>query len=144
MKSIKQTLIQKVNSSDWWHVPPRDTDAYKKRGKFLASTYTQAEFYGKPNMFPERVSISNPIFGYSETQILKQLFPMSYKKLGASIIKMEEADEWYKQRIYLDAKMAQKAKGLRYDAIILLPSNAKKDLLHGKKPNSIELNILNT
>ena len=63
---LKKVLINKVNSSYWWHVTPRDPNAYKKRGKFLASTYTQAEFYGRPNIEPENVEISNPIFGFSE------------------------------------------------------------------------------
>ena len=72
---IKDILIEKINKSEWWHVPPRDRDAYKKRGKFFASTYKQAEFYGRPNDVPEKVLISNPIFGFSKVEILRSLFP---------------------------------------------------------------------
>ena len=71
---MKKLLIQKINQSNWWHVLPRDPDAYKKRGKFLASTYLQAEFYGEPLIEPEKVKIKNPIFGFSEEEILVQLF----------------------------------------------------------------------
>ena len=73
-KSIKRVLIDKINKSEWWHVSPRDPNAYSKRGKFLASTYQQAEFYGRPNDIPEKVRISNPVYGFSEIEILKKLF----------------------------------------------------------------------
>jgi hypothetical protein len=72
--TLKDVLIQKINAGEWWHVTPQDPDAYKKRGKFLASTYLQAEFYGRPKLDPERVEIKNPVFGFSENEILKQLF----------------------------------------------------------------------
>ena len=65
-KNIKTILIDKINKSAWWHVNPQDVDAYKKRGKFLASTYAQAEFYGRPNDVSEKVSITNPIYGCSK------------------------------------------------------------------------------
>ena len=73
-KNIKTILIDKINKSAWWHVNPQDVDAYKKRGKFLASTYAQAEFYGRPNDVSEKVSITNPIYGCSEIEILKIFF----------------------------------------------------------------------
>lgn len=71
---IKQVLITKINKSKWWHVPPQDSDAYQKRGKFLASTYHQAEFYGRPNIESEKAYIQNPVFGFSEVEILKIIF----------------------------------------------------------------------
>lgn len=42
--NIKEVLIDKINKSEWWHVTPADPEAYSKRGKFLSSTYQQAEF----------------------------------------------------------------------------------------------------
>lgn len=140
--SLKKVLINKVNNSYWWHVPPRDRNAYKKRGKFLASTYAQAEFYGRPNIEPEKVEISDPIFGFSEEDILKQLFPKKYKRLAI-------ADDdncgagWYTERIKLDAKMSKQAKRFGFDAIVLLGSTGRKSLEEGRKPRSIELNLLN-
>src|SRR3989344_7295863 len=139
MKNLKQILVEKVNNSDWWHVPPRDPSAYKKRGKFLASTFRQAEFYGRPNDIPEKVSISNPAYGISEKRILKILFPTKYKDLCSTAV--YDSEDWYERRIELDAKMYQKAKMMGYDAIILIGRNGKKYLGKNRKPHSIELNL---
>jgi len=136
---MKNILIQKINQSTWWHVPPRDPNAYKKRGKFLASTYKQAEFYGRPNDISEKVKISNPVYGTSEINILKILFPMDYKKIYASLLC--DCKNRYKRRIRLDSKMYQKAKSMGYDAIVLLGSNGDKYLMKNRKPHSIELNL---
>ncbi len=140
MAKIKDILIEKVNKSDWWHVLPGDEFAYKKRGKFLASTYHQAEFYGRPNINPEKVKISNPVFGFSEREILKILFgPTS----GVKMLKnLEDDNNFYKKRIALDAKIFEKAKLLRYDSVVLICKKGKKALMQNKKPNSIELNLL--
>src|SRR3990167_415638 len=101
---IKEILVEKINRSEWWHVPPHDPDAYNKRGKFLASTYQQAEFYGRPCDTPERVFISNPVYGFSEKQILDQLFFGNDN--GCLLDKFEEErNNWYQERIELDAKM---------------------------------------
>lgn len=137
---IKQTLIEKVNKSEWWHAVPRDPDSYKKRGKFLASTFRQAEFYGRPNDIPERVSIVNPVYGFSEREILKKLFPEEYKTLESGVL--GESEDRYERRIGLDAKMFRKAKSLGYDAIVLIGSNGRAYLEKNKKPYSIELNLL--
>jgi hypothetical protein len=138
--TIKQTLIDKINGSLWWHVAPFDSEAYKKRGKFLASTFNQAAFYGRPNDKPERVNISNPLWAVSELDILKALFFDSYDELYKSVTNTEDAG-WYQKRIELDAKMYQSAKKMGYDAIVLLTSSAIKDLKNNRKPRSIELNL---
>lgn len=137
--NIKETLIQKINSADWWHVPPRDPFAYIKRGKFFASTFLQAEFYGRPNDIPEKVTIANPLYGTSEIEILKILFPETYKKECDTVTK--EDKNWYNTRIALDAKMYKRAKKMGYDAIVLLGSNGKRYLAKKRKPHSIELNL---
>lgn len=49
-------LIAHINRKSWWHVPPRDPRAYERRGKFYASSFREAEFYGRPLDDPERVS----------------------------------------------------------------------------------------
>ena len=136
--NIKAILIEKINKSVWWHVAPKDVNAYKKRGKFLASTYAQAEFYGRPNDVPEKASVNNPIYGRSEIEILKNLFTKNYKKLFSTI---SDDVGGYASRISLDAKMFRKANKMGYDAIVLLGSNGIKYLSKNRKPHSIELNL---
>jgi len=138
--ALKDFLIQLINAGEWWHVTPSDSDAYKKRGKFLASTYLQAEFYGRPKLEPERVEIKNPIFGFSENEILKQLFKSTELNLLEDIENAKK--NFYQKRIVLDAKMYKKAKLLGYDSIVLMTAQGKTALQKGRKPNSIELNLI--
>ncbi len=137
---MKDLLISKINQSEWWHVPPRDPHAYEKRGTFLASTYLQAEFYGKPSIEPARVHINNPVFGFSESEIVQNLFGSSWQKYCDELLKPDA--DFYKKRVELDRKMYIKAKSLGYDAIVLLTKAGKKALQKGRKPNSIELNLV--
>jgi hypothetical protein len=137
---LKEFLIQIINAGEWWHVTPRDSNAYKKRGKFLASTYLQAEFYGRPKLEPERVEIKNPIFGFSENEILKQLFKSTGLNLFEDIENSKK--DFYRKRIVLDAKMYKKAKLLGYDSIVLMTAQGKTALQKRRKPNSIELNLM--
>ncbi|MDD5107911.1 MAG: hypothetical protein PHC29_00150 [Candidatus Omnitrophica bacterium] len=139
---IKEIIVDKINKSEWWHVPPQDSRAYSKRGKFLASTYQQAEFYGRPSDTPESVFISNPIYGFSEREILMQLFPNGHNM--QLLDQLENEKFWYQERIDLDAKMFERAKFLGYDAIVLMTPSGKKDLKKNRKPRSIELNLLCT
>lgn len=155
--NIKKLLIDKINKSEWWHVTPRDPQAYKKRGKFLASTYRMAEFYGRPNDIPDKVFIMNPIYGFSEKEILLQLFPRKhnnrlleeYKKmrstdlLASAKYVYKHVENWYQKRIRLDAAMFKRAKSLGYDAIVLIAAVGRKELERNRKPRSIELNLLN-
>lgn len=139
---IKEILVDKINRSEWWHVLPQDPDAYNKRRKFLASTYQQTEFYGRPCDTPERVFISNPVYGFSEKEILDQLFTGNNNSyLLDKIVKNQ--DYWYQKRIALDAKMFKKGKSLGYDAIVLMGRTGRKKLERNRKPRSIELNLLN-
>jgi len=137
---LEQVLINKINSSLWWHVVPSDPNAYKKRGKFLASTFNQASFYGRPNNNPERVSVKKPLWGVSELDILRTLFPNNYEELEQSVKNVNEK-KWYQNRIHLDMKMYRNAKKMGYDSIVLLVPNAIKDLKINRKPKSIELNL---
>jgi len=138
---LKNILIEKINKSDWWHVVPADPDAYKKRGKFLTSTYLQASFYGKPQNTPEKVLIKNPLCGNSESEILKKLFPVNHREFYKQVLD-DERDGWYKRRIALDSKISKTAKIKGYDAVALLGSNGKNSLKKNCKPRSIELNLL--
>jgi len=137
---LKDVLIEKINKSVWWHMPPSDPNAYLKRGKFLASSYLQDEFYGRPNIDGERVKISNPVYGFSEAEILSQLFAKDWKELLEEVVKSEKG--WYKKRIALDRKMFLAAKKKGFDSIVLMSPSGECALKRGHKPRSIELNLL--
>lgn len=137
----RNVLIQKINQSLWWHVTPSDPNAYKKRGKFLASTYNQASFYGRPNDTPEIVHISNPLCANSEVDILKKLFPKDYEMLFFNVANKDQEKGWYKRRIELDAKIHRGLKKNGYDSVVLLGKNAMQQIISNKKPQSIELNL---
>lgn len=126
-------LIAHVNRKDWWHVPPRDPSAYAKRGKFLASSFREAEFWGRPLDEPQRVTVANPLIG-DEEKIERTL-------LGR---RMSNEDIAMEKRWTLDAKMKRAALALGYDSILLLSPKAFSALkASGKLPRSMELNILN-
>jgi hypothetical protein len=56
MPNDLQKLIKHINRKDWWHVRPADPRAYEKRGKFFTSSFGEAEFYGRTDDVPERVT----------------------------------------------------------------------------------------
>jgi hypothetical protein len=128
------TLIAHVNRKEWWHVPPQDPSAYQKRGKFLASSFAEAEFWGRPLDEPLRVTVARPLIGDEET-IEKTLFG---KRVSDDGITVEE-------RWLLDAKMKQAAQAKGFDCIVLMTAKAFADLkASGKLPRRMELNILET
>jgi hypothetical protein len=132
----RANLIARVNRKDWWHVPPSDPDAYEKRGKFLASTFKAAEFWGRPLDTPIRVTIKNPIIG-DEPTIEAELLGAPCQYPGDDSPKLLE---W---RWALDAKLKTAALAKGYDSIVLLSSLAyAKFLTEGKMPLSVELNLL--
>lgn len=125
-------LIARINRKDWWHVPPCDPDAYKKRGKFLASSFREAEFWGRPLDEPQRVTISKPLIG-DEGAIEKNLF-------GRRVSREDIAVE---ARWRLDARMKRAALRKGYDSIVLMGPKAFAEFRSlGKLPLSIELNVL--
>ena len=130
-REVHQKLIAFVNRKNWWHVPPRDSDAYKKRGKFLASTYKEAEFWGRPLDQPEKVRIEKPLIG-DEATIEKILFG---KRVSDPDIEMED-------RFALDARIKKAALAKGYDSIVLMAPKSFEELKqNGKMPRSLELNI---
>ncbi len=77
-KEFLANLISHINRKDWWHVPPLDAKAYQKPGKFLASSFAEAELYGRPLDLPQKVTITNPLIGDEPTVCrvcLSRLFP---------------------------------------------------------------------
>jgi hypothetical protein len=135
-KEFVETMIRHLNRKDWWHCPPSDPRAYDKRGKFLASSFSEAELWGRPLDQPEHVTVSNPLIG-DELSIQMELFghPIPERNPeGADVL------EW---RWNLDAKMKRAALAKGYDSIVLLASKAFVAYReHGKIPRSIELNVL--
>jgi hypothetical protein len=142
-RAYVEKLIQRINRKDWWHVTPVDPKSYSKRGKFLASTYREAEFWGRPNDTPERVAIQNPLIGDNET--IERTLLGQYKSGSWSDIDEEiKAGKPFGQRQFeLDARLYRAGRAKGYDAIVLLsPSNFAKFKAEGRIPLSIELNLL--
>jgi len=135
-KEILQKVISHINKKDWWHVPPLDPLAYSKRGKFLSSSFRDAEFWGRPLDEPEHVSISNPLLG-DEAAIETALF-------GKPIKHPEPGNPGSMEfQLELDARMKRVALSKGYDSIVLMTPKAFSAYKgQGKMPRSIELNVL--
>lgn len=117
-----EKLIQRINRKDWWHVTPVDPKSYSRRGKFLASTYRAAEFWGRPNDVPERVVVKNPLVGDEET-IERTLLGRFESNTWPDIAVDIAADRPFAERRYaLDAKLYAAGRAQGYDAIVLLSS----------------------
>jgi hypothetical protein len=101
-----EKVIAHVNRKEWWHVPPRDPSAYSKRGKFLASSFREAEFWDRPLDEPQKVKISCPLVG-DEMTIEKRLFG---RRVSRQDISVEQC--WV-----LDAKMKKAALAKGYDSM---------------------------
>ncbi len=96
-KELIQRLVSHINRKHWWHCPPQDPKSYKKRGKFFASSFAEAELYGRPLDESQRVEVSNPLVG-SEDRVLHVLgIPRDYPD--------PENPRFCEKRLALDAKM---------------------------------------
>jgi hypothetical protein len=136
-KAYRQALIKRINRKDWWHVPPVDPKAYRKRGKFYSSTFREAEFWGRPNDIPEKVSVQNPVIG-DEDAVCKLLFGRIFR-LDPSLTPRQVL-RW---RWRLDARMKRVALRKGYDSIVILRQKEFQKLRQeGKLPHSMELNLL--
>lgn len=136
-KEFLGKLVAHINRKDWWHVPPLDSNAYRKRGKFLASSFAEAELYGRPLDTPQRVTIANPLVG-DEPTVCRALF--------GKVMSVPEPEDrsFLKERLALDARMKRAALDEGYDSIVLLhPTTFAVFKKTGKIPRSIELNVLN-
>jgi hypothetical protein len=131
-KEFYDRVVAHVNRKSWWHVPPVDPDAYKKRGKFYSVSFAAAEFWGRPLDEPERVEISKPLVG-DEKRIAKVLgIPPQHDGMTLEQIAAHDA-RW---------RNAALRKG--FDAIVLMsPKCFSEWNTAGKIPRSLELNILN-
>ena len=134
---MHNSLISYIGRKPWWHVPPQDPDAYQKRGKFYSSTYSEAEFYGRPGD-PERVAVRDPLVGddeFIEQTFFHRRFSEHWNDLDGAVL-MDE-------RFALDAKIKDTALEKGYDAVVLMTSKGFAEYLRsGKTPRSLELNML--
>jgi hypothetical protein len=131
-KALRERLIGHVNRKWWWHVPPADPNAYKKRGKFLASSFAEAEFWGRPLDEPQKVKVSRPLIG-DEATIERALFGR----------RVSDEDITVRERFALDARMKKAASAKGYDSIVLMsPASFAQFRISDVIPRSLELNIL--
>jgi hypothetical protein len=131
-RALYEKLVAHVNRKSWWHVPPVDPDAYHKRGKFLASSYREAIFWGRPLNNPQRVSVGMPLVG-DEATIERKLFG---RRISHPAITLDE-------RFKLDARMKRVAIVHGYDSIVLMSGSSFVSFKsEGRVPRSLELNIL--
>lgn len=129
--SVVKGIVAHVNRKAWWHVPPHDPMAYSKRGKFFASSFREAEFYGRPLDVPERVVIAKPLVG--DEQAIAKVLGIPPQHDGMGLEEIAEHDVLWRN--------AALAKG--FDSIVLMTPKAFTRLTSdGKLPRSLELNLL--
>jgi hypothetical protein len=130
-RTFYQRIIEHVNRKSWWHVPPQDASAYAKRGKFFASSFAQAEFYGRPLDEPQQVVIERPLVGDERAIARKLGIPAQREGMTLEEIARHDA-RWRKAAL---------AKG--FDSIVLMAPAAFISFKNtGKLPRSLELNLL--
>jgi hypothetical protein len=130
--ALFEKLVAHVNRKEWWHVPPRDPSAYGKRGKFLASSFKEAEFWGRPLDEPQRVTVGHPLVG-DEATVEKRLFG---RRVSTDNISME-------RRWELDARVKKAALAHGFDSIVLMTPKAYSEFrVRGRLPRRMELNVL--
>ncbi len=123
-------LVSYINSHGWWRTALPDEKAVKARGVFYASSFREAEFYGRPLDTPFRVHVTNPLFGDEPT--IMQALGLSLPPDNIPV----------KERFSLDAKMKGLAAAKGYDSIALATPNAYKKYAEASRvPNSIELQV---
>jgi hypothetical protein len=129
--SVINRIVAHVNRKAWWHVPPQDPMAYSKRGKFFASSFSEAEFYGRPLDEPQRVVIAQPLVG--DEQAIAKALGIPPQHAGMSLEEIVAHDVLWRN--------AALAKG--FDSIVLITPKAFTRLTtDGKLPRSLELNLL--
>lgn len=125
-------LISYINSHSWWRTALPDEKAVKARGIFYASSFKDAEFYGRPIDTPFRVYVTNPLFG--DEPLIMQFLGLSLQSPSISV----------KERFALDAKMTKLAASKGYDSIALATTKAYENyMVTSRIPSSIELQVFN-
>src|SRR5258708_2322952 len=126
-----ERLIVFVNRKNWLHVPPVDPKAYSKRGKFLASSFEAAEFYGRPLDEPQKVIVPKPLIGDERT--ISKVLSIPPQHDGMTLRQIAAHDALWRN--------AALRKG--FDSILLMAPKCFAEFKStGKAPRSMELNIL--
>ena len=124
-------MIDHINHRKWYRTALPGAEAIQERGTFYASSYAEAEFYGRPIEEPFDVNVSNPLVG-DEITIMQTLG-----------IEPPDMINSIDDRFALDAKMKKAAQAQGYDAIAVLTEPAfDRYKTTGRMPRSIELNVL--
>ena len=132
-KETKDKLVNHVNKHKWWRTSVPEEKEVSDRGMFFASSYRDAEFYGKPINEPFNVSISNPLVG--DEQYIMAVLELDAPSQDISV----------KDRFALDAKIKNKASKMGYDSIVLMTTKGyERYRTTGAMPRSIELNVIKT
>jgi hypothetical protein len=125
-------LVADLDRKRWWHVPPTDPTAYAKRGKFLTSSFAEAEFYGRPLDEPLRVTVKKPLVGDEEAISKTLRIPPQHPEMTL------------KQIAAHDVRWRNAALKKGFDAIVLMsPRHFSTWKATGRIPRSLELNALN-
>lgn len=141
---MKKTLkfADQLNKRKWWHSPPADKKAYKKRGIFLSSSYKECEFYGRPLDEPIKVNVSSPLVDTEQNIIKFLLGYCSAQMIAYTALTNNSAKDPLKVRFKLDADLFKAAKKGKYDAIAIITEKDIDKIKNHKLPRSIELNII--
>lgn len=130
-KNARDRLINCVNHKAWWRTHLPSKQAIRERGLFLASSFREAEFYGRPLDIPFRVKVRNPLvgsFAYIERRLLGNCTP-SVDTVG--------------QIFARDKLMKVRAEALGFDSIVTL---SERGYFRYKRENVVprlmELNVL--
>lgn len=123
-------LIVHINSHKWWRTALPDEKTVEARGVFYASSFRDAEFYGRPIDTPFSVNVKNPLLG-DETHIMQTLgLPLPSQDISIS------------ERFALDSKMMVLATAKGYDSIALMTTKGyEAHSRTGAVPRSIELQV---
>lgn len=130
-RQLVEKAIKHINRKSWWHVPPVDPAAYSKRGKFFASSFAEAEYWGRPLDQPQKVFIAKPLVGDELT--IARVLRIPPQREGMTLSQIAAHDVRWRN--------AALKKG--FDAILLMsPTCFAKFKASGKLPRSLELNVL--
>lgn len=126
-----EKLVAHVNRKNWWHVPPVDPKAYVMRGKFLASSFREAEFWGRPLDEPQKVIVTRPLIGDERTISKALRIPPQHDGMTLRQIAAHDA-------LWRNAALK---KGFD-SSLLMAPTCFSEFKANGKLPRSLELNIL--
>lgn len=128
--AAREKLIARVNRKLWWRTCLPDEKAIRDRGLFFASSFEEAEFYGRPLDTPFRVKIKSPIVG-SFVYIQKRLLGKNFTY-----------DDTVKAIFAHDKLLKRCAQLFGFDSIIVLSAHGHKKFYSEKRlPKSVELNV---